>query len=71
MTHPKPEVMTDVNKGIRELLAGHKIENEEQLSRIIADCCFQACKCCLQITISRGIDEQMKKVVNPNKFDFN
>lgn len=71
MPDQKPDVLLDINKGIRDLLAAKNIKDHAQLGEIISRCCFQLCNCCLKIVIS--IEEQLqndvKKVVDPDKFE--
>lgn len=67
MPFPKPDLMLDINKGIRELLAAKNIKTEEQLTHVVADCCLQACNCCIQISRQAHLDDDMMKLVHGAK----
>ena len=71
MPDPKPDVIIDINKGIKDLLAAKNIKDEAQLREIMRLCCLQLCHCCLQISISikEAVEDDVKKVVDPDKFE--
>ena len=71
MPDPKPDVMMDINKGIRDLLAAKNIKDTAQLKEIMRLCCLQLCHCCLQISIriEESLDDAVKKVVDAHKFE--
>jgi hypothetical protein len=71
MPDQKPDVMLDINKGIKDLLAAKKITDSSQLADIARFCCLQICHCCLQIRIDidESLDDAVKKVVDRDKFE--
>jgi hypothetical protein len=71
MPDQKPDVMLDINKGIKDLLAAKNIKDSAQLAEIARLCCLQLCHCCLQIRINidESLDDAVKKVVDPDKFE--
>jgi len=71
MPDPKPDVIIDINKGIKDLLAAKNITDSAELAEIARLCCLQLCHCCLQISISvkEAVEDDVKKVVDPDKFE--
>jgi hypothetical protein len=61
----------DINKGIKDLLAAKNIKDSAQLAEIARLCCLQLCHCCLKVVISieERLGNDVKKVVDPDKFD--
>ncbi len=46
----KTDLVIDISEGVTELLGLRGAGTVSQLKEIVADCCLQACDCCLQIS---------------------
>lgn len=70
MPDQKPDVMLDINKGIKDLLAAKNITDPAQLADITRFCCLQLCNCCLRIVIDveQQLEDDVKKVVDTDKY---
>ena len=44
-----PDRIIDISEGIRDLLQIRGAKDVDSLRRVVAECCLQACDCCLQI----------------------
>lgn len=63
-----PEKLIDINAGIRDLLAHAGVKSPADLLHgPAADCCIQACECCLQVsrTAQPGdlLSGEIKKII--------
>lgn len=63
-----PEKIMDINRGLQELLDAKGVKSPEVLKNIVAECCLQACNCCLQVSRERpedniAISKEIKQLI--------